>query len=1652
MRGVFPFPEAVWYDAPSQFFKMGFAFRTNTGDFSSPSGTNWGLGQFHLHAEPSRLQAPPVVVRTQYESLTASLRKPAWDNQGIILGFERDGSRVETRVPREFIPLPTPADGSRWSDLHPMTNGFLVVGRNLYFYFGGRVQAMGERHPSPAVGLATLRRDGFASLDAGPEGGVMTTKPVTFTGKFMFVNFKTNAADGEMRIEILDADGNALERFSRATSIPLAADQTLMGVNWIGDKGGLNNLSDIIGKPVRFRFHLKNASLYSFWIGPGQLGRSMGRVAGGGPHFTNDVDTIGNASYRTFPIVRTKAAIHHQPTVEKLARLRIPEVTYDGLPLPEVLKLLEHDTQKYDPAKQGVSFGMRGTNTVMEFIGYDSVPREFPGIIQAQSAGSGTVGVSFSADVPLPRSRVRQLALDMDTVLIKVTTVLRDVSALDALDAIVKTSEAAIGYTVETNRVVIHQRLPGREFVSPRISTNAPGAALRAKAEKIIQPQVTYDGLPLPEVIKLLSSDARKFDPDKQGVNFLVTSGFPDLPAAARPAQPPILDSKGNPIAEVAARRPDMDTVIIRLGDLRTNQPLLEVLDAICAAANGPITYRLEDYAVLITPKYPGTNTPADHATQTLGVMPIRLLTALARELGRDAGQLSTNDTVLNGLLTEYLTPRGFATPPGKEPVFRFVNGRVHYTGLRSQAEDFARLLYKLERSVPAPPRPIPAKQPEPAKSSKPGAFLPLPAPVGFTTQRLTSPQTPDANSQTPPASQSLVTSSPTIAPGDSLKLTVAEDESVDAIYIVKRDGNIMLPRVGKVAVGGKQLNEARDAVKALLEETQLRTATVALTFVGERASASGASGSTNDQRVIYLAGEFITPGPLKIPDGVQPTLITSIMRSGGLTPNGDLTRLKLLRINNGKSAVEEVNVAAILSGAVPPADNPLLLGDIILVPAFAPAVHVTGSVGKPGPVSLAKDEKLTAYAAILRAGGFAPGASLTNCYIVRNAGNGEKAQLPFNVKEIQKDAAKDVILQSGDIVVVPGASPEQAPQKPGASAPAPSPFAERGEKVAEGRLRGEATNAVAANPSPQPSPLAPQRAREPEAEGRARLSQRAADASPADGALGQTRPTNAVTPTPDPLQAAEAEALRRQERKLALDKLLGEAGQFQKIKSWTNAVVRYEEAVGLARELSVAPGLSRVSGDREEEKPLQRLSPSAPADIGLKPGANERPAFAGESAIALAGLIHCRLQLAIALQERHEFKAAAAEVDKIFPFDAKNAQGEQFKRLNERVEAAHKTRSALTESQRTKIINLVRDGTLYYQMGETWEARPRLEEALAMDPMNEAAYHYLRLVDEFDFRQAERRLDVTYGGPVVQMGGWGKSRGTNAPLPVPNPYFRTNSQLPFLTHSSKGAQRINRKLDEIVLPEVHFDGVALAEVLKRLDADAKQFDPEKKGLNFMINDVVPPAPLLDANGNPVPVARPVALSEGLIRISTTLRNLTLRQALDVICKTAELPTQFTVEEYAIVFIPRGPGNTAYFSRTFRVNPDTFMQGLRGVVANPVLGVGAGQASPAAGVGATTGPVRATVPATVPATPPTTAEANALVRQFFQSAGVTSLGATNSSTQVIFNPENGLLLVRGTTNDLRVIEQAIQKVQPPLLTPTNAAPNISTKPSAPEKR
>jgi hypothetical protein len=143
-----------------------------------------------------------------------------------------------------------------------------------------------------SAGLATLRRDGFASMNASSDAGTLTTRPIRFSGKHLFVN--VDAPDGELRVELLDAQGQIIEPFTQTNCTPLVTDTTLAEVRW----KGADDLSAVSGKTIRLRFHLRNGSLYSFWISANATGASGGYVAAGGPGFTGPVDTEGRTAYR----------------------------------------------------------------------------------------------------------------------------------------------------------------------------------------------------------------------------------------------------------------------------------------------------------------------------------------------------------------------------------------------------------------------------------------------------------------------------------------------------------------------------------------------------------------------------------------------------------------------------------------------------------------------------------------------------------------------------------------------------------------------------------------------------------------------------------------------------------------------------------------------------------------------------------------------------------------------------------------------------------------------------------------------------------------------------------------------------------------------------------------------------------------------------------------------------------------------------------------------------------------------------------------------------------------------------------------------------------------------------------------------------------
>jgi hypothetical protein len=105
----------------------------------------------------------------------------------------------------------------------------------------------------------TMRIDGFVSVHASMQGGEFTTKPLIFEGGILDLNFSTSAAGG-IYVEIQDTDGVPIEGFALQDCYEIFGDSITRPVNWKGSA----KLSDLAGMPVRLRFVLQDADLYSF--------------------------------------------------------------------------------------------------------------------------------------------------------------------------------------------------------------------------------------------------------------------------------------------------------------------------------------------------------------------------------------------------------------------------------------------------------------------------------------------------------------------------------------------------------------------------------------------------------------------------------------------------------------------------------------------------------------------------------------------------------------------------------------------------------------------------------------------------------------------------------------------------------------------------------------------------------------------------------------------------------------------------------------------------------------------------------------------------------------------------------------------------------------------------------------------------------------------------------------------------------------------------------------------------------------------------------------------------------------------------------------------------------------------------------------------
>jgi len=158
--------------------------------------------------------------------------------------------------------IPRGPDGAFDKDwIQPAINIVTADDKHWIYYSGAQ-----ERHDIKgsrpvAIGLATLRLDGFAALEANGQRGSVVTKPFRLDDDTLEVN--ADATAGRLLVDVLDAVGQPIEGFTAKMCRSITTDDLRHKVAWKSEK----QLASLVGQTIRLRFHLEGpAKLYSFQV------------------------------------------------------------------------------------------------------------------------------------------------------------------------------------------------------------------------------------------------------------------------------------------------------------------------------------------------------------------------------------------------------------------------------------------------------------------------------------------------------------------------------------------------------------------------------------------------------------------------------------------------------------------------------------------------------------------------------------------------------------------------------------------------------------------------------------------------------------------------------------------------------------------------------------------------------------------------------------------------------------------------------------------------------------------------------------------------------------------------------------------------------------------------------------------------------------------------------------------------------------------------------------------------------------------------------------------------------------------------------------------------------------------------------------------
>lgn len=275
---------------------------------------------------------------------------------------------------------------------------------------------------------------------------------------------------------------------------------------------------------------------------------------------------------------------------------------------------------------------------------------------------------------------------------------------------------------------------------------------------------------------------------------------------------------------------------------------------------------------------------------------------------------------------------------------------------------------------------------------------------------------------------------------GDTIAVSFFNVPEYDSQHLISTSGNINLPLVGSVLVGGMTVRQASNAIADIYQrQRQLQSPIVSINVLQPRPVQ------------VAIAGEIVQPGLYSLLGGETgyPRLFQALQQAGGLTQAADLSSVEVKRKGvNGTQTTLTVDLLALLQEGDIDQNIFLQDGDVIAISSSTQLdrvalnqlaisnlranrdepidIAVVGQVAQPGPYRIDEEGgSVTLVQALQQAGGITPSADLRQVQLRRQTRQGTEQVFDINLWELlqEGDLSQDIALQQGDTLLVPTAS-----------------------------------------------------------------------------------------------------------------------------------------------------------------------------------------------------------------------------------------------------------------------------------------------------------------------------------------------------------------------------------------------------------------------------------------------------------------------------------------------------------------------------------------------------------------------------------------------------------------------------------------------------